>query len=197
MGVAKRTRKFAQVKRIIGKRDARLKQNQGKDAAINKKKAAEAATDEVVREVKEMPVQMFFSHNTALVPPYNCLVDTNFITHSVQRKLSLVQASMDLLYAKVNMYITTCVLAELEKLGPKYRLALRVAKSENFEVLKCQHKGIYADDCIFDRVSKSRIFIVGTDDKDLQRRLRKIPGVPIMKVGRGKYVIENMPGAPQ
>lgn len=87
--------------------------------------------------------------------------------------------------------------AELEKLGPKYRLALRVAKSENFEVLKCQHKGIYADDCIFDRVSKSRIYIVGTDDKDLQRRLRKVPGVPIMKVARGKYVIERLPGAPQ
>lgn len=86
---------------------------------------------------------------------------------------------------------------ELEKLGPKYRLALRVAKSENFEVLKCQHKGIYADDCIFDRVSKSRIYIVGTDDKDLQRRLRKVPGVPIMKVARGKYVIERLPGAPQ
>lgn len=28
-----------------------------------------------------MPIQMFFSHNTALVPPYNCLVDTNFITY--------------------------------------------------------------------------------------------------------------------
>jgi U3 small nucleolar RNA-associated protein 24 len=125
---------------------------------------------------------------------------------------------MDCLYAKVNMFITTCVLAgkrqpfhardisiylsnppihkELEKLGPKFRLAMRVAKSENFEVLKCQHKGIYADDCIFDRVSKSRIYIVGTDDKPLQQRLRKLPGVPIMKVARGKYVIERLPGAP-
>ncbi|KAL2114120.1 hypothetical protein VUR80DRAFT_801 [Thermomyces stellatus] len=197
MGVAKRTRKFATVKRIIGKRDDRLKANQDKAAATNKKKRQEEATDEIVREVPQMPSQMFFQHNTALVPPYNCLVDTNFISHSVSRKLSLVQASMDCLYAKVNMFITSCVLAELEKLGPKYRLALRVAKSENFEVLKCQHKGIYADDCIFDRVSKSRIYIVGTDDKDLQRRLRKVPGVPIMKVARGKYVIERLPGAPQ
>lgn len=28
----------------------------------------------------QMPSQMFFAHNTALVPPYNCLVDTNFIS---------------------------------------------------------------------------------------------------------------------
>ena len=27
-----------------------------------------------------MPSQIFFAYNTALVPPYNCLVDTNFIS---------------------------------------------------------------------------------------------------------------------
>ena len=32
--------------------------------------------------------------------------------------------------------------------------------------------------------------------KDLCRRIRKIPGVPLMNVARGKYVIERLPGAP-
>lgn len=47
MGVNKKTRKFAQVKRIIGQRDARLKKNQetGKDAEQKKK------DDDVIREV--------------------------------------------------------------------------------------------------------------------------------------------------
>lgn len=46
MGVNKKTRKFAQVKRIIGQRDARLKKNQdtGKDA--EKKKP----DDDLIRE---------------------------------------------------------------------------------------------------------------------------------------------------
>jgi len=36
--------------------------------------------------------------------------------------------------------ITDCVLAELEKLGPKYRLALRIAKDPRFERLHCDRK---------------------------------------------------------
>ncbi len=44
---------------------------------------------------------------------------------------------------------------------------------------------------------KHRIYIVATNDKELKRRLRKIPGVPLMSVGRGKYFIERLPGAPE
>lgn len=47
MGVQKKTRKFATVKRIIGQRDARLKKNQNK-AEIESKKQKD---DEVIREV--------------------------------------------------------------------------------------------------------------------------------------------------
>ena len=31
----------------------------------------------------------------------------------------------------------------------------------------------------------------------LKRRIRKVPGVPIMSVARGKYVIERLPDAPE
>lgn len=57
------------------------------------------------------------------------------------------------LYAKCIPTFTDCTIAELEKLGPKYRLALRVAKDTRWERLKCSHTGTYADDCIVDRVS--------------------------------------------
>ena len=46
MGVQKKTRKFATVKRIIGQRDARLKKNQEKAEEVAKKK-----DDDVIREV--------------------------------------------------------------------------------------------------------------------------------------------------
>lgn len=143
-----------------------------------------------------MPSSMFFQHNAAIVPPYNVLVDTNFLSHTVQKKLPLLETMMDLLLAKCNPIITSCVMAELEKLGPKYRIALRIARDERWERLKCEHKGVYADDCLVDRVTKSRVFIVATNDRDLKRRIRKIPGVPIMSVARGKYVIEGLSDAP-
>lgn len=103
---------------------------------------------------------------------------------------------MDLLYAKCIPIITSCVMAELEKLGPKYRIALRIARDERWQRLPCDHKGVYADDCIVDRVNKQRIYIVATNDRDLKRRIRKITGVPIMSVAKGKYVIERLPEAP-
>ncbi|KAH6648891.1 Fcf1-domain-containing protein [Truncatella angustata] len=105
---------------------------------------------------------MFFQHNEALVPPYSVLVDTNFLSHTISRKIPLLEGLMDLLYAKANPIITDCVMAELEKLGPRYRLALRIARDTRWERLKCDHKGVYADDCIVDRIIKHRVYLVAT-----------------------------------
>jgi hypothetical protein len=71
---------------------------------------------------------MFFRYNTALAPPYQVLTDTNFINFSIQNKIELVKGMMDCLYAKCTVCVTDCVMAELEKLGPKYRIALRYTK---------------------------------------------------------------------
>ncbi|KAI4850176.1 Fcf1-domain-containing protein [Aureobasidium sp. EXF-8845] len=193
MGVQKKTRKFAQVKRVIGQRDARLKKNQVTGADDKPKKPAE----EVVRDIPQAPSSMFFQHNTALQPPYSVLVDTNFLSHTVHNKLELLPSLMDCLYATCRPIITSCVMAELEKLGQKYRIALKIARDERWERLQCSHKGTYADDCIVDRVLKHRIYLVATNDRDLKRRLRKIPGVPIINVAKGKYVIERLPDAPE
>lgn len=94
--------------------------------------------------------------------------------------------------------VTDCVLAELEKLGPRYRIALRVARDPRFERLPCNHKGTYADDCLVQRVTASRCYIVATCDRELRRRIRKVPGVPLMYIVRRRYAIERLPdqGAP-
>ena len=47
---------------------------------------------------------------------------------TVYMQIDLVQGMMDCLYAECTPCITDCVLAELEKLGQKYRVALKVAK---------------------------------------------------------------------
>ncbi|ERS99426.1 hypothetical protein HMPREF1624_04626 [Sporothrix schenckii ATCC 58251] len=161
------------MKRVIGQRDARLKKNKDK-AELGTKKAEAEASSELIRSVPQMSISLFHKANTALVPPYQVLIDTNFLSHTVQRKLPLLETMMDCLYATCRPIMTDCVMAELEKLGPKYRIALKIARDERWERSKCTHKGIYADDCIFDRIVRHRI----------------------MSVARGKYVIENLPGAP-
>ncbi|KXS21598.1 Fcf1-domain-containing protein [Gonapodya prolifera JEL478] len=191
MGKAKKTRKFAEVKRMISPKDARLKHNQ------DKKKAEEAKkTQAVVRHVQQVASSMFFKYNTSLTPPYNVLIDTNFINFSISNKLDIIKAMMDCLFAKCVPCVTECVLGELEKLGPKYRLALMTARDPRFEKLPCSHKGTYADDCLVERVMQHKCYIVATCDRDLKRRIRKVPGIPIMYISNHKYAIERLPDAP-
>ncbi|KAI8086689.1 Fcf1-domain-containing protein [Halteromyces radiatus] len=188
MGKARTTRKFAQVKRMISTKDARLKENKEK-----LKKKEEDKEKAIVRNIPQVASSMFFQYNSALGPPYHILVDTNFINFSIQNKLELVKSMMDCLYAKSIPCITDCVLAELEKLGPKYRIALKIARDPRFERLPCSHKGTYADDCLVQRIMQHKCYIVATCDRDLKRRIRKVPGIPIMYISNRKYVIERLP----
>lgn len=57
-------------------------------------------------------------------------------------------------YLSATCYITDCVLAELEKMGPRYKMGLKSAKDVRFQRLTCLHKGTYADDCIIERVQQ-------------------------------------------
>ncbi|KAJ3201818.1 rRNA-processing protein fcf1 [Entophlyctis luteolus] len=193
MPKAKTTRKFAQVKRMLSPRDARLKDNKDKDAAARDRRKAEE-----VNNLPQVAASLFFKYNEALGPPYHILVDTNFINFSIQNKLEIVKASMDCLYAKCIPCITDCVMAELEKLGPKYRIALTTARDPRFKRLPCSHKGTYADDCIVNRVMQHKIYIVATCDRDLKKRIRRIPGIPIMSIVSSKrqYAVERLPGEP-
>ncbi|XP_049789156.1 rRNA-processing protein FCF1 homolog isoform X1 [Schistocerca nitens] len=196
-GKTKKTRKivqqrFAQMKKMISLSDSRIKE---KDRLPSRKKKPEDPHQIKVREVPQVSSALFFQYNTQLGPPYHILVDTNFINHSIKFKLDIIQSMMDCLYAKCIPYVTDCVVGELEKLGQKYRIALRIIKDPRFERIHCMHKGTYADDCIVQRVTQHKCYIVATCDRDLKKRIRKIPGVPIMYVAQHRFTIERMPDA--
>ena len=91
MGKAKRTRKFAAVKRMLNPNDLRLKKNQEKQKAKEEKRRKEQAP----RHVEQTPSALFFKYNEQLGPPYHVIVDTNFINFSIKNKLDIVQAMMD------------------------------------------------------------------------------------------------------
>lgn len=135
MGKAKKTRKFAAAKRLLNpNKDTRLKSAKSKTAeSIEKKKKQDG---ELVREMylyvkysltssPQVASSLFFEYNEALGPPYRVLIDTNFINFSIQNKIEPVRGMMDCLFAKCIPCITDCVMAELEKLGQRFRIALR------------------------------------------------------------------------
>lgn len=123
-------KKAAAVKAIISPTDPRIKV---KEQRAKQKAAARAPT---AKNLPAVSSSLFFTYNEALGPPYHVLVDTNFINFAIQNKLDLhkvrgrrverelakshsvccvAQGAMDCLVAKCSIYITDCVMGELEK----------------------------------------------------------------------------------
>nr|CAH8830184.1 unnamed protein product [Trichobilharzia regenti] len=197
MGKARQTRRFAAMKRMISLKDSRIKKrDQFKKITPFKQESSHHLS--VKHNVEVLPC-LKDSYNEALGPPYHILLDTNYVNFSIKNRLDLFKSIMDCLLAKCFLYVTDCVMGEIEKMSERYRVALKILRDERIQRLTCQHRGTYADDCLVERC-KSRCYIVATCDRDLRRRIRKITGVPIMYIRGHRVVIEKMPmalGAPK
>lgn len=134
-----------------------------------------------------------FRINYTLTPPYNVIIDTNFINFCIRKKLDLRAELLNCLLANTTLFVTECVIGELEKLGRVYRVALALVKDRDFKRLECDHRGTYADDCILKRVRVNRCYIVATCDTELKKRLRKIEGVPLLYIKGRRFVVERLP----
>ncbi|KAL5108988.1 hypothetical protein TcWFU_005645 [Taenia crassiceps] len=184
--------------KTLNLKDTRIKKLD-RDKLREAKKVAKAATRMVVKNRSELVPCLRGSYNEALGPPYHILLDTNYVNFSIKNRLDLFDSIMDCLLAKCFLYVTDCVMGEIEKMSERYRVALRILRDPRIERLTCQHKGTYADDCLVERC-QARCYIVATCDRDLRRRIRKITGVPIMYIRNHRVTIEKMPmalGAPK
>ncbi|CAJ0572420.1 unnamed protein product, partial [Mesorhabditis spiculigera] len=190
MGKLKKTQKYGRkaMARLIKPTDQRINE---KDRVIRKKKEDEHALK--LHEAPQTSSAMFLKYNSQLGPPFHVIIDTNFVNFTIKNKMDLYTELMNCLYAKVIPYVSDCVIGELEKMASRFKIALKILKDSRVQRLSCSHKGIYADDCIVQRVTQHKCYIVATCDKDLRRRIRKIPGVPIMYIRNHKYEIERMP----
>lgn len=176
----------------------KTKAETAKDLGVKDVAAQKFIQQQTIHVETNPGADMFLSYNNAIKPPFHIWLDTNFINFSMQNKIEIVEGLMDCLLAKVVPCVCDCVMGELEKLGKKFRIALRIAKDKRFQRLKCDNK--YADDCVVSTVTRNPIYIVGTCDQDLKRRLRQIPGVPIMYIQSHRYTVERLPeayGAPR
>ncbi|KAI5151398.1 U3 small nucleolar RNA-associated protein 24 [Enteropsectra breve] len=166
-----------------------------KKMAYKKKKAEDEKTEmdkdafEVTEDEREKS-----SASRALKPPYQVILDTNFINDCIRKKINAEDALRECLNADVQLYITECVFAELEKLGRVHRLALNMIKSMDTNNLKCLHKGTYADNCILSRAQEFQCYIVATSDLQLRQRIKKYTTTPIVYFRGHKLATERFAG---
>jgi len=118
--------------------------------------------------------------NSAIHPPYQVIVDTNFVNDCIRKKVDLLDTLITSLEGNVHIAVTECVYGELEKMGRLYRPALSMLKASSPKVLKCNHKGTYADNCILERVKEHRCYVVATNDTGLRQRIKKYKGIPLV-----------------
>lgn len=121
--------------------------------------------------------------------PKYVLIDTNFIYFTIKNKISLTDSLIHCLNEIVVPCVSECVLMELEKLGPKFKLALKYLKNRNIIKLNCCHPKniIYADDCIYNTVNLFRHFVVATCDTNLKKRLRKLSDIKLITIRKNQF----------
>merc|ERR1719253_806534 len=110
------------------------------------------------------------------------MVDGPFITHALQNRIHIKEQLPKLLDGRTTTMVTNCIMAELRSLGDRALGAAIIAKG--YYRVKCDHVApVSAARCICEQIGKNneRKFMVATQDPDLVRNLRRIPGVPLIR----------------
>lgn len=126
-------------------------------------------------------------------PPYTVLVDGTFIQASIVQRIAIKDELEKVLGVKVIVAVTDSVVAELRALGEPFEAAAIVAKRlQRISIPSPSATRILAD-AIVHAVgggNPMKLFVATEDDK-LQARLRKLSGVPLMRITRGSVVLEG------
>nr|AEE61660.1 unknown [Dendroctonus ponderosae] len=135
----------------------------------------------------------FFANNFGFRQPYQLLVDGTFCLAALNNKINVANDVPKYLQSEVKLITTPCAIMETENLGPKLNGALAILK--NYVVHKCGHerRPVTGSACIGSMVSgeNSSHYIVCTQDRDLQEKLRNLPGVPLLYLHTKTPVLEQ------
>jgi U3 small nucleolar RNA-associated protein 23 len=138
-------------------------------------------------------------------PPYRVLIDGNFLAMCLQMKVDLRERLPKFLQVKAHeleYYIPRAAVNELELLGDAMREAVDLAKS--FRVVEPREYGAGASAETLDVTTvirsligerNDRKYFVATQEVELRKALRRVPGVPLFYLNRSVLVFEDISDA--
>ncbi|MCL7040020.1 hypothetical protein MKW94_024070 [Papaver nudicaule] len=124
--------------------------------------------------------------------PYKIFCDGTFIHHLVKNRITVPgQALTNILGKPTKLFTTRCVIAELHSLGKSYSQSFEEARK--LSLARCDHekrKGVAG--CIQDVIGENNFehFFLATQDYELRKRFREIPGVPLIYCLRKSLILE-------
>lgn len=156
----------------------------------------------------------FYANNFGFRPPYQLLVDGTFCHAALKvrnvknspkfiyriffililkNQVNIADNIPKYLQAEIKLLTTQCAVIEAESLGYKVFGALQILKQ--YAIHKCGHEGKPKPgaSCFLSMCNKNneKHYIVATQDRDLQKKLRAIPGVPILYLYQKAPVLEK------
>lgn len=137
----------------------------------------------VKRNKNHRRILRFYRLAFGIQEPYRVIVDVTFLTHALQNKFHVKEQLPKMLEARATPVVTGCVMAELRSLGDRAVGASIIARG--FYRVQCGHdKAVGAKQCICEQVGEKndRNFLVATQDLELTKALRLVPGVPLIRL---------------
>ncbi|KAL3283402.1 hypothetical protein HHI36_006548 [Cryptolaemus montrouzieri] len=135
----------------------------------------------------------FYTNNYGFRQPYQILIDGTFCFAALQNKINIADNIPRYLQAEIKLLTTPCAIIEMEKLGNKVTGALVILKK--FAVHKCSHEKnpIAGSKCLLSMLGNrnENHYIVATQDRDLETKVRQIPGVPLLYLHMRTPVLEQ------
>lgn len=145
------------------------------------------------KQKRHRKVVRFFSACFGFREPYKVLCDGTFIHHLLLHDLTPADDSLsNLLGARVLIFTSRCVIGELTSLGESHAMA--VEASHQIITAMCDHeKRVDAETCIQSIIgeSNSEHFFLATQDSELRKKFREVPGVPVIYGLRNSLFLEQ------
>lgn len=141
---------------------------------------------------------LVYSHAFKFRQPYQVLLDDQIVLNANASRFNLVKSLGQTLQAEVKPMITQCCMQALY--ATDNQDAINMAKQ--YERRRCNHPPKDPKsplECIesvvnVDGANKHR-YVVASQDIELRRKLRRVPGVPILHINRAVMVMEPLSDA--
>ncbi|SMN21277.1 similar to Saccharomyces cerevisiae YOR004W UTP23 Essential nucleolar protein that is a component of the SSU (small subunit) processome involved in 40S ribosomal subunit biogenesis [Maudiozyma saulgeensis] len=141
---------------------------------------------------------LVYHHTFKFREPYQIIVDDQIVTTSNDSSFNLTKGLQRTLQAEVKVMITQCCMQALYEIGNQDAISM----AKQFERRRCNHNPKDPKtpmECIESIVdingeNKHR-YIVASQDIQIRRKLRHIPGVPLVHISRSVMVMEPLSDA--
>ncbi|ELU18872.1 hypothetical protein CAPTEDRAFT_180172 [Capitella teleta] len=133
----------------------------------------------------------FFS----LEPPFNILLDGTFCKAALSFKINIADQLPKYLDCEVKIKTTQCVIRECKSFGPLLFGPWKVL--QQFEVEPCKHRDVSGAVCLRRMAKKNKKFMIATQDPQLTKVVRSLPGVPLLYISHKAINLEKPSKASQ